>query len=146
MRAQALSGRRNVLFLFRRQGKVHVNKVTQVEAGLFALHVVIGKDRLGIVFRYGIGKGFLIGEEFGALHVVKQRPEQNVRGLFLGAGRVVRIAEGGDPKQDAANRQPQCGGALRSHHGCSPKFAGQRGRCHQSPENLRRILAISRVG
>ena len=86
MRAQALPGRRNVFFLFGWQGKVHVDKMTQVEAGLFSLHVVISEDRLGIVFRHRIGKGFLVREEFRGLHIIKQGAKQDVRRLFQAAG------------------------------------------------------------
>ncbi len=55
--------------------------MTQVEARLIALHPVVREDHVRIAFWHRIGKGFLIGEQFGALHIAKQRAQQNIRGL-----------------------------------------------------------------
>ncbi len=84
MLAQRLPGRRNVLLVLSRQGKVHLDKVAQIEARLVTLHPVVGQDHVGIAFRYGIGEGFLIGEELSGLHVGKQRTQQDIRRLRRG--------------------------------------------------------------
>ena len=79
MLAQALSGWRNIGFAFLRQGKVQLNEMAQVKARLVTLHAVIGQDHQRIAVRHRVGERFLIGEQFGALYIRKQRAEKLVR-------------------------------------------------------------------
>lgn len=64
-----------------RQGEVNINKMTQIEAGLVPLHTIIRKNHERIAIRYGVSKGFLIGEEFCILDIIKERAKQNIRRL-----------------------------------------------------------------
>lgn len=89
MLTQVLPFRGNILFPFFWQIKVDVNKVAKIKAGLVSLHTVIRKDHQGVTLGNGIGEGFLIGKEFGALHIAKQRAEQDIRRLW-GVGRICR--------------------------------------------------------
>jgi hypothetical protein len=42
------------------------------------LHPVIGKDHQRIAVRNGVSERFLIGKQFRALHIIKQRTEQDI--------------------------------------------------------------------
>ena len=120
MFTQTLSCGGNILFARFGQGEVHIHKMTQIEAGLISLHTVIGQDHQRIAFGYRIGKGLLVGEELGALYIIKQRTKQDIRGLRLPGRGIVGKATGAKTKQYATHCQPQRRAQLRCYHGDSP--------------------------
>ncbi|MNN46433.1 hypothetical protein D3C81_1608150 [compost metagenome] len=92
MLTQRLPGGRYVFLTLFGQRKIHTDEMTKIEAGLVFLHPIISKDHQRIAIGHCIGKGFLIREQLGGLHIIKQRAEQDIRGLrrcgglFLGVG------------------------------------------------------------
>ncbi len=64
MLAQRLPVWRNIRFALFRKNKVKFDKMAQVEAGLAALHTVVGEDHQRVVFGNRIGEGLLIGKQF----------------------------------------------------------------------------------
>ena len=86
MLTQRLALWRNVAIVVLRQGEVQLDEMAQVEAGLVFLHAIVGEDHQRVAIGDRIGKGFLVGEEPGALHIIKQRAEHHIRGWRHGFG------------------------------------------------------------
>ncbi|VGQ04255.1 hypothetical protein SB00610_05084 [Klebsiella quasipneumoniae subsp. similipneumoniae] len=78
MLTQGLPFGRHIGVVLFRQREVQLNEVAQVEAGLVFLHPVIGKDHQRIAVRNGVSERFLIRKQFRALHIIKQRTEQDI--------------------------------------------------------------------
>ena len=147
MLAQGLPFWRNVLVVFLRQGKIKLDKVPQIKAGLIFLHTIIGKDHQRIAVRDGVSERFLVREKFGALHVVKQRSEQDIGRLRDRAGLFSLSRQRRQSDKCAAERQTKGCGATgnRTRHKLFSLSLQTMCHCIRPSENLRRISAAARV-